>query len=406
MHTMTCKSSEHRFAALGMVGALLLLSALGACGGGGGSSSVAVPAPSPDSAPPKLSFALVASGFSAPLGIEHANDGSARLFVVEQGGKIVIFKNGAKLATPFLDIGGKVVAGGERGLLGLAFPPSFAAKKHFYVNYTRAGDGATVIARYRVSSSNSDAADAASEQILLTVAQPFSNHNGGHLAFGPDGMLYIGLGDGGAGGDPDERAQNPNDLLGKMLRIDVESGAMPYAIPPGNAFANGVGGRAEIWALGLRNPWRYTFDRQSGDLYIGDVGQGTNEEISFLPAGSAGGSNFGWDVLEGNDCFEPSSNCTLPANYIAPVAIYARSASCASVAGGYVYRGSANSALQGWYLYADFCDGRVWRMQRSGATWQSELIADTDFSISSFGEDESGNLYFVDLARGELRQIR
>lgn len=397
---------ERRFAALGFVGALLLLGALGACGGGGGSSSVAVPAPSPNPALPTLSFALVASGFSAPLGIAQANDGSARLFVVEQGGKIIIVKNGAKLATPLLDIGGKVVAGGERGLLGLAFPPNFAAKKHFYVNYTRAGDGATVIARYRVSSSNADAADAASEQILLTVAQPFSNHNGGHLTFGPDGMLYIGLGDGGAGGDPDERAQNPNELLGKMLRIDVESGATPYAVPSGNAFANGVGGRAEIWALGLRNPWRYAFDRQSGDLYVGDVGQGTDEEISFLPAGSAAGSNLGWDVLEGNDCFEPSSNCTPPANYIAPVATYARSASCASVTGGYVYRGSSIAALQGWYLYADFCDGRVWRMQRSGATWQNELVADTDFSISSFGEDESGNLYFVDLSRGELRRVQ
>jgi glucose/arabinose dehydrogenase len=394
-------------ALFGSVAASILVGALVACGGGGGSSNstAPLPNPNPNPAPVTLSFAVVASGFSAPLGIAHAGDGSGRLFVVEQGGRIIIFRNGAKLATPFLDIGSKVVAGGERGLLGLAFPPNFAAKKHFYVNYTRTGDGATVVARYRVSASNADIADAATEQILLTVAQPFSNHNGGHLAFGPDGMLYIGTGDGGAGGDPDERAQNSSELLGKMLRIDVESGAPPYAIPAGNAFPGGVGGRAEIWALGLRNPWRYAFDRQSGDLYIGDVGQGTDEEISFLAAGSAAGSNFGWDVLEGNDCFEPSSNCSAPANYVAPVATYTRGGSCASVTGGQVYRGPGNAALQGVYLYADFCDGRIWGLRRSAGAWQNDLLADTDFSISSFGEDEAGNVYFVDLNSGELRRI-
>ena len=404
---MRCNGLKRGSTALAAAGALLLMSALGACGGGGGSSSVAAPNPNPNPnpAPLTLSFAVVASGFSAPLGVAHPGDGSGRLFVVEQGGRIVVVKNGAKLATPFLDIGGKIVSGGERGLLGLAFPPNFTAQKHFYVNYTRAGDGATVLARYRVSSANADNADATTEQILLTVPQPFSNHNGGHLAFGPDGMLYIGLGDGGAGGDPDERAQSPNELLGKMLRIDVESGATPYAIPPGNAFANGAGGRAEIWALGLRNPWRYAFDRQSGDLYIGDVGQGKDEEISYLPAGSAGGSNFGWDVLEGNDCFEPASNCTPPANYVAPIATYTRGSSCASVTGGHVYRGPGNAALQGVYLYADFCDGRIWGLRRSGGSWQNDLLAETDFSISSFGEDETGSVYFVDLNSGELRRI-
>jgi glucose/arabinose dehydrogenase len=385
--------------------ALTLALALAACGGGGGANSAASPAPTPTpQALGTLNFPVTASGFSAPLGIAHAGDGSGRLFIVEQGGKIIILKSGAKLATPLLDISAKVSAGGERGLLGLAFPPNFAAKKHFYVNYTRAGDGASVVARYRVSS-NPDVADAASEQILLTVAQPFSNHNGGHLLFGPDGLLYIGLGDGGAGGDPDQRSQNPNELLGKMLRIDVESGANPYAIPTGNAFPGGAGGRAEIWALGLRNPWRYSFDRQSGDLYIGDVGQVAREEISVLAASSAGGANFGWDVLEGELCFEPASNCTPPANYVPPVATYARSSSCASVTGGHVYRGPGNVALQGVYLYADYCDGRIWGLKRKGATWQNDLLADTDFAISSFGEDEAGNVYFVDLSSGELRQI-
>lgn len=324
------------------------------------------------------------------------------MFVVERGGAIKVLKNGTTLATPFLDIASRITtAGSEQGLLGLAFSPDYITTGEFYANYTRAADGATIVARYRVSS-NADIADPKSEEIILTEPQPFANHNGGHLAFGPDGYLYIGLGDGGSGGDPGNRAQNLSERLGKLLRIDVECGVTPCATPASNPFDATAGVRVEIWALGLRNPWRFSFDRLTGDLFIGDVGQGGQEEINFQAASSAGGENYGWRILEGEACFDPPANCTPPTHYSAPVATYLRGSGCSSVTGGYVYRGPADAALDGAYLYADFCDGRVWRLKRNGTAWQNDLLADTNFSISSFGEDEAGNLYLVDFGVGTL----
>jgi len=234
--------------------------------------------------------------------VTNARDGSGNLYVVEQGGRIRLVKKGTLQAASFLDVSGRVLSGGEQGLLGLVFPPGYATKRYFYVNYTRTPDGSTVIARYRVTV-DPDVADPASEEILLVIPQPFANHNGGQIAFGPDGFFYIGMGDGGSGGDPDNNAQNPASLLGKMLRIDVESGPFPYAIPPSNPFVQAAGFRGEIWALGLRNPWRFSFDRQTGDLYVGDVGQGSFEEVDFQPAGSPGGENYGWRIMEGAHCF-------------------------------------------------------------------------------------------------------
>jgi glucose/arabinose dehydrogenase len=378
----------------------LLVATLCACGGGGGSSNANSP---PQNS--QLAFTRTATDLIQPLFVTHAGDGSNRMFVVERGGAIKVLKNGATLATPFLDIASRITtAGSEQGLLGLAFSPAYATNGEFYVNYTRAADGATIVSRYRVST-NADIADPNSEEIILTEPQPFVNHNGGHLAFGPDGYLYIGLGDGGSGGDPGDRAQDLNERLGKLLRIDVECGVPPCAAPASNPFVATAGARAEIWALGLRNPWRFSFDRLTGDLYIGDVGQGGQEEINFQAAASAGGENYGWRILEGEACFDPSSNCTPPTNYSAPIATYTRAASCSSVTGGYVYRGPSDTILDGGYIYADFCDGRVWRLKRNGAIWQNDLLADTDFSVSSFGEDEVGNLYLVDYGTGTTYRV-
>jgi glucose/arabinose dehydrogenase len=253
-----------------------------------------------------LGFESVASGLASPVGIYHAGDGSRRLFILQQAGQILIHDGAQVRPTPFLDIATLVSCCGERGLLGLAFHPDFASNGLFYVNYTNtAGD--TVIARYRVSD-DPNAADPGSAQILLTIVQPFANHNGGQLAFGPDRFLYIGMGDGGSGGDPDNRAQNLGDLLGKLLRLDVDGG-VPYAIPASNPFRNTPGARPEIWAWGLRNPWRFSFDRLTGDLFIADVGQATREEVDFQPASSHGGENYGWRLMEGTLCFNPASGC-------------------------------------------------------------------------------------------------
>jgi glucose/arabinose dehydrogenase len=249
----------------------------------------------------EINLVKVTSGFSAPTGIENAGDGSGRLFLVEQNGLVQILKNGVLEAVPFLDIQPKTQGGGERGLLGLAFPPGFASKQRFYVNYTNL-NGDTVVAQYRVSS-DPDRADAASETILMTIAQPFANHNGGDLRFGPDGYFYIGTGDGGSGGDPLGNGQNRGVLLGKMLRVDVEGDPGYLRIPADNPFITDPSSRGEIWAFGLRNPWRFSFDRVTGDLWIGDVGQNDREEIDFQPAGSQGGQDYGWNVMEGLHCY-------------------------------------------------------------------------------------------------------
>lgn len=367
---------------------LLLVSA---CGGGGGG-------PAPDRPFPSISLTRIASGFVQPVHIGHAGDGSGRLFVVERQGVIRIVRNGAVLPAPFLDIRALVRAtGGEQGLLSVAFPPAFAARRHFYVYYTgQSGIGDTVLARYQVGA-DPDLADPASGATLLGVSQPFANHNGGQLAFGPDGLLYVGLGDGGSAGDPQGNAQNPASLLGKLLRLEVETGVVPYGIPAGNPFGN------EIWALGLRNPWRFSFDRGSGDLYIGDVGQGAFEEVNVQPAAGAGGENYGWDVMEGLHCFG-AATCN-QTGLTLPVAEYAHDGGNCSVTGGFVYRGAQYPALRGIYLYGDFCSGRIWGLRRSGTGWQNQLLLDSTLQIASFGEDEAGNLYVADLNSGELYKV-
>lgn len=384
-------------------GFLLLTVLLAGCGGGGGGAPAAAPAPPP--APPtlSLSFTPVASGLAQPVAIAHAGDGSDRLFLVQQGGQVRILAGGSLLATPFIDIANRLLNAGEQGLLGLAFPPGYAQKGYFYLHYSRAGDGATVLSRFLVSA-DPNLALAASEEVLLLVPQPFANHNGGQLAFGPDGLLYLALGDGGSGGDPQGHGQNPASLLGKLLRLEVESGAIPYGIPADNPFAGSQTARPEIWALGLRNPWRFSFDRQSGDLFVADVGQSAWEEINHRSAGSAGGANFGWNILEGEACFSPAVGCVPPPAAVAPVVVYDHSLGC-SVTGGHVYRGPQNPGLQGLYLYGDFCSGRIWGLRQQAGSWQNQLLADTDWLISSFGEDQAGRLYLADYGSGSVYRI-
>lgn len=351
----------------------------------------------------QISLNSIASGFRSPTYITSAKDGSNRLFVVEQPGRIQVVQNGQVLPTPFLDISSRVKSGGEQGLLSIAFPPSYADKGYFYVNYTNTA-GNTVIARYRLTSDR-NAADPSSEQILLTIDQPFANHNGGQIAFGADGYLYIGMGDGGSAGDPQNNAQNPDSLLGKILRIDVESGAA-YTIPSSNPFVGsrdpGDRVRDEIWASGVRNPWRFSFDRQTGDLYIADVGQGALEEVDFQPANSQGGENYGWRLREGSKPFDDPRGTT--AGLVAPVAEYDHSQG-QSITGGFVYRGQPTSSLQGVYLYGDFISGQLWGLRRNGQQWENAPLLDTPYGISTFGEDEAGNLYLADYFKGDIYSI-
>jgi len=370
-----------------------------ACNGGGGNSP---PAANPTPAFPAITLTPVASGIAQPVGVTHAGDGSGRQFVIEQAGRVRIVRGGEVAPAPFLDISDRVLAGGERGLLGLAFPPGFAGKGYFYVDYTRLPDGATVVSRFRLSP-DPDIALATGEEVLLVVEQPFENHNAGQLAFGPDGFLYVALGDGGSGGDPFGNGQNRATLLGNILRIDVESGIAPYAIPPGNPFAQEPGVLGEIWAFGLRNPWRFSFDRVSGDLYIADVGQNLVEEVNFQAAASTGGENYGWNIMEGTSCFlSPDCDRT---GLTLPVAEFRHGTGDCSVTGGFVYRGAEHPVLQGIYFYADFCTGRLWGLRRNGAVWENQLLLDTALQISSFGEDEAGNLYLADFGVGDIYKI-
>ncbi|HVE69959.1 MAG TPA: PQQ-dependent sugar dehydrogenase [Thermoanaerobaculia bacterium] len=332
----------------------------------------------------RLSTPVLAS----PVSITHAGD--SRLFITLQIGQIVIWDGTRILPDPFLDIRSLVSSGGERGLLSVAFHPQYAQNGFFYVNYTNP-QGDTIVERYRVSA-NPNRADTTPAKRLLFIDQPYPNHNGGQLQFGPDGYLYIGMGDGGSAGDPENRAQNRSTLLGKMLRIDVNGD--PYAIPPSNPYASGGGGLPEIWASGMRNPWRFTFDRASGDLWIADVGQGSWEEVNLQPATSIGGENYGWDVLEGTRCFG-ATNCTRT-GFIAPVIEYNHSAGACSVTGGYVYRGTRSPRLEGMYIYGDYCNGRIWGARNLGSGWTSTLLADTTFQISTFGEDVTGEMYVAD----------
>ncbi len=373
--------------------------------------SPAGPAWSTDAAPlggdAGITFTLVTNGVGAPVQVTYAPGDSSRLFVVSQGGTIRIVKNGTLLGTPFLSIGTLTSDGGEQGLLSMAFDPDYATNGYFYVYYTNniAIPGDLTLARYHVSG-NPDVADPASADILLVVPHPTNaNHNGGQLAFGPDGYLYMGTGDGGSGGDPLDNAQNKNVLLGKLLRLDVhgtgatpcgQAGVRDYAIPADNPFV-GADGCDEVWAYGLRNPWRWSFDREAGDLLIGDVGQNAWEEIDFTPASSAGGENYGWRRMEGFHCYNPSNACD-DGSLTLPILEYDHGLGC-SVTGGFRYRGAAIPGLNGTYLYGDFCTGRIWRAVQAGnGTWSSTLLVDGSYSISGWGEDEAGEMYLTDLS--------
>ncbi|HEY0036883.1 MAG TPA: PQQ-dependent sugar dehydrogenase [Longimicrobium sp.] len=348
---------------------------------------------------PALRLVEVASGLQSPVHLT-APASDARLFIVEQPGRIRIVENGQLLPTPFLDIAAKVSSGGERGLLSVAFHPRYTQNGFLYVNYTdRAGD--TRIERYRVSA-NRNVADPASASLVLHVRQPYSNHNGGQVAFGPDGMLYIGMGDGGGGGDPEEAGQDPLQLLGKLLRIDVDA-AQPYGMPAGNPYAGKAGGRGEIWALGMRNPWRFSFDHTAKLLFVADVGQNRLEEVNVVPAGQAG-VNYGWDTMEASDCFEPSTGCPR-AGLTLPVLEYTHDDGC-SITGGFVYRGQAIPALQGHYLYADYCEGwvRSFRYADGQAADKRSYPLPHIGNISSFGEDSQRELYVIS-HRGTVHRI-
>lgn len=351
---------------------------------------------SPD--PSSIILTEIAGGFTRPLLVTNAGDGSGRLFVGEQTGVIWVIENSTRLETPFLDVSELISPDAldlgsysERGLLGLVFHPDYEENGLFFVHYTDL-NGDTVVARYTVSSDNPNVADSTSAVTILTEDQPYPNHNGGQLAFGPDGYLYIALGDGGSGGDPENRAQNLATILGKILRIDVNSGDS-YAVPEDNPFVDQPDTAPEIWAYGLRNPWRFSFDAETGDLYIADVGQNEYEEVNFQPADSIGGENYGWRVYEGAHRHIGSEI----SGTVMPVAEYDHSAGI-SVTGGYVYRGEQIPDLQGVYLFGDFGSGTIWYLYPNEAgSWQSDVfILNSGHNISSFGEDEQSELYLVD----------
>lgn len=376
-----------------LLSAVVLMST--ACGSDG------EPAPPPGGL--ALTLAPVATGLDFPLFLT-APTGDARLFVVEKGGLIRVVKGGSVIATPFLDLSALVSSGSEQGLLGLAFDPQYGANGRFFVSYTNR-DGNNVLASYQVSV-DADQADAGSNVIRLTVDQPYDNHNGGHIAFGPDGYLYLGIGDGGSGGDPQGHGQDRNDLLGSILRLDV-SGATGYAVPASNPLVGVAGTRDEVWNWGLRNPWRFSFDRSTGDLYIGDVGQGAREEVDVSAAASGGGKglNYGWNIMEGMQCYDASS-CDMTGLTL-PVLDYTHSDGC-SVTGGYVYRGTAIPALAGTYFYSDYCGGWVRSFRFAGGavteagSW--EALAPGG-GVPSFGEDGTGELYVLSDAGGVYRIV-
>ncbi|GAB4464134.1 MAG: PQQ-dependent sugar dehydrogenase [Anaerolineae bacterium] len=356
------------------------------------------PAPVVEAALPLSQVAVgiqpVATGFDQPLYVTHSGDGSGRLFVVEQPGRIKVIDNGQPLAEPFLDITDIVGnSGNEQGLLSVAFHPAYESNRYFYVNYTN-NQGDTVIARYSATD-DPNRADPNSAKVLLTIGQPYGNHNGGHILFGPDGYLYVGMGDGGAGGDPENRAQNLGTLLGKILRLDVDN-ADPYGAPPDNPFVGAADARPEIWSYGWRNPWRVAFDPANGDFYAADVGQNQYEEVHVEPAGAPGGLNYGWRLMEGTHCYNPDSCDPAAQNLVLPVAEYSHSEGC-SVTGGYVYRGAQYPALDGIYFYGDYCSGTVWGLRRQpDGQWQQARLLDSGAQISSFGQDEAGEVYLVD----------
>jgi glucose/arabinose dehydrogenase len=381
-------------------------------------SSSSVPTPTPSvsslpsvapSLPPLTSISLeeVAIGLTDPIGVTNPGDGSGRLIVNERGGMIRVLAPDVSLrATDFVDLSDRIEAGGEQGLLGVAFHPDFAANGRLFVHYSHRGDGATVISELTASADHSSAS-AASERIIFTLSQPFANHNGGEIAFGPDGYLYIGLGDGGSGGDPFGNGQNRQVLLGKILRIDVDASPAPgkqYAIPDDNPYAPGGvepgAGLPEIWAYGLRNPWRFSFDRSTGDLYIGDVGQNAWEEVDRQPASSGGGENYGWNIYEATHC---SAACD-STRVVLPIAEYGHGEGACSITGGYVYRGTRQPAMVGTYLFSDYCTGTIWTLPPAGSLAPVTLAA-SGLQVSSFGEGEDGEIYLVDLSGGGLYRV-
>lgn len=330
---------------------------------------------------------IVTQDLEQPVFLTHAGDQTPRLFILEQAGRIRVVEKGHLHSDSFLDITDLVSFGGERGLLGLAFHPHYSKNGRFFVNYSRAGDGATVISEFQASGTSNRAGE--KEKILLTIPQPYGNHNGGMIAFGPDELLYIATGDGGAGGDPGNRGQNLKALLGKILRIDVDH-KFPYAIPDDNPFLTSPQGQ-EIFAFGFRNPWRFSFDHQTGTLWAADVGQNQWEEIDKVEKGK----NYGWRIMEGTHCFKPSRNCP-QAGLILPVAEYAHEAGRCSITGGYVYRGNQVPTLQGMYIFGDYCSGEIMGLDNSRVV----VLRSTNLRISSFGEDAEGELYVVDHGGG------
>jgi glucose/arabinose dehydrogenase len=384
----------------------VLAVAIVGCGSGDDGASAEPTGPAAAQAPPRTEAATgfrlrrVAGGLGDALLVTHAPGQAGRLFVVQQSGAIVVLRNGRRQRAPFLDVSRLISAGGERGLLGLAFHPDYARNGRFYVNYTdREGD--TRVVEYRRATASR--ANPRSARRLLSIDQPYANHNGGHLAFGPDGYLYVATGDGGSGGDPHGNGQRTDTLLGKILRIDVDSrtGGRPYGIPRDNPFASG-GGRPEIYSYGLRNPWRFSFDRARGDIWIGDVGQGAFEEIDYRPRGGARGANFGWSAYEGRSPFA-GAGAVRGRSPVAPVAQYDHGKGC-SVTGGYVSRGTRVPALRGRYLFADYCSGRVWSMRAGpnpgGLREDTGRLGVSLSNVSSFGEGLRGDLYVI--ANGTL----
>lgn len=346
----------------------------------------------------------VVDGLNRPLFVTHAGDDSGRLFLVQQSGEILIIEDGAVLEQPFLNVSQLISQSAlsasytEQGLLGLAFHPDYETNGHFFINYTDTS-GATIVARYTVSLSNPNIADVTSAQTIFQISQPFANHNGGHMDFGPDGYLYISLGDGGSANDPLGAGQNKALLLGSILRLDV-NGDLPYAIPEDNPFVGDDTGADEVWSYGLRNVWRFSFDRATGDMYLGDVGQNEWEEINFQSADSPGGENYGWNIWEATHPFARGT----AENHVLPFAEYNHGVGC-SVTGGYVYRGEAIPQLEVAYLFGDYCSGRVWVSYRdSNMQWNTNEFLQTGFQISSFGEDEAGELYIIDYG-GTLYRI-
>jgi len=394
----------------------VLLFVFASCGDDDNNGTTAAPtataaeAATQTTAPTTASTAPVAIGleklpgaYSRPTFVTNAGDGANRLFVLEKPGRVRVLREGSLVTQPFLDITSLVRStGNEQGLLGLAFHPDFESNGRFFVAYT-ALDSKNTVAEYRVSTSGSDSADASSAKILLAVADQYANHNGGMLAFGPDGYLYISMGDGGSGGDPHGNGQNRDSLLGKLLRIDVNSGN-PYGIPSSNPFANDANARKEVWAYGLRNAWRFTFDRETGDVWIADVGQNKFEELDFQPAGSKGGENYGWNIMEGNACYKPASGCNQE-GLVKPFFEYGHGEGC-SVTGGYVYRGAAIGALVGRYIFTDYCTPTLWLTTRSaGGEFTTIESGELPGGVSAFGEDESGELYITVDGEGAVYKL-